>query len=283
MIRLGIICAAAALILGSASPPQGYGVPPAPSNQRGPALVYSWDFGSGAPGTDRSGADEEAWVSVDLKPLAPCPAQPGEPCMAYSLPGREQLLRQPSRPVQPARSAEPSAPAFVSPVLPKPIAPAPKADPESVTAPPPSAWTAEGLGEVHVVVSVPEQRAWVFRGQTFIDSSPVSTGKRGHSTPTGTFPILQKKVHHNSNLYSNAPMPYMQRLTHSGIALHAGQLPGYPASHGCIRFPMDFAKKLYGLTRMGTIVRVVGTRANTPEEALSLVLPPTTAAKPNAA
>jgi lipoprotein-anchoring transpeptidase ErfK/SrfK len=243
---------------------------------RGAALVYSWEFGAGAPGSGHPDADEEAWASVDLKPLAPCPAQPGEPCMAYTLPGRQSFDRQPARPA-------PGAPKLASRLLPKPIAPAPRANPESVDAPPPSAWTAEGLGEVHVIVSVPEQRAWVFRGQTFIDSSPVSTGKRGHSTPTGTFPILQKKVHHHSNLYSNAPMPYMQRLTHSGIALHAGQLPGYPASHGCIRFPMEFAKKLYGLTRMGTVVRVVGARAASPEEALNLVLPPASAAAPDAA
>jgi lipoprotein-anchoring transpeptidase ErfK/SrfK len=271
MIRLAIICGAAALVLGSASPPQGYSAPvSAPSDARGPALVYSWDFGSGAPGTDRPDADSEAWVSVDLRPLAPCPAQPGEPCMAYALPGRDQ---SPQRRAPIARPAAPAAPALASRIIPKPVPPPRKDDPESVAAPPPSAWTAEGLGEVHVVVSIPDQRAWVFRGQSFIDSSPVSTGMRGHSTPTGTFPILQKKVHHNSNLYSNAPMPYMQRLTHSGIALHAGQLPGYPASHGCIRFPMTFAKKLYGLTRMGTIVRVVNASAASPQEALNLVLP----------
>jgi hypothetical protein len=114
-------------------------------------------------------------------------------------------------------------------------------------------------GGVRVVVSLPQQKAWVFRGAELIATSPVSTGKRGHETPAGTFPILQKEVHHRSNRYSNAPMPYMQRLTAYGIALHAGALPGYPASHGCIRLPRAFAKRLYGLTGPGT--RVTVTRA----------------------
>jgi L,D-transpeptidase catalytic domain len=114
-------------------------------------------------------------------------------------------------------------------------------------------------GDIRVVVSLPQQKAWVFRGVALIATSPVSTGRRGHETPAGTFPILQKQVHHRSNRYSNAPMPYMQRLTAYGIALHAGALPGYPASHGCIRLPHAFAKRLYGLTGPGT--RVTVTRA----------------------
>lgn len=113
--------------------------------------------------------------------------------------------------------------------------------------------------DVRLLVSLPQQRLWVFRGAELVATSPVSTGKRGHETPVGTFPILQKKVHHRSNRYSNAPMPYMQRLTSYGIALHGGALPGYPASHGCIRLPHAFAKRLYGLTGPGT--RVTVTRA----------------------
>jgi hypothetical protein len=114
-------------------------------------------------------------------------------------------------------------------------------------------------GDIRVVVSLAQQKAWVFRAGALIATSPVSTGRRGHETPAGTFPILQKQVHHRSNRYSNAPMPYMQRLTAYGIALHAGALPGYPASHGCIRLPRAFAKRLYGLTGPGT--RVTVTRA----------------------
>jgi len=86
--------------------------------------------------------------------------------------------------------------------------------------------------------------------------SPVSTGMRGHSTPMGVFSVIQKNKYHRSNIYSGAPMPYMQRLTWSGIAMHAGALPGYPASHGCIRMPMNFAMRMWGWTRMGARVIV---------------------------
>jgi hypothetical protein len=125
---------------------------------------------------------------------------------------------------------------------------------------------------VHLLVSLPEQKAWVFDDGELVATSPVSTGKRGHSTPAGTFPILQKKVHHRSNKYSNAPMPYMQRLTWGGIALHAGPLPGYPASHGCIRLPRAFAKKLYGMTNYRTTVTVTRERPESGNEALTLLL-----------
>ncbi|MFS2110020.1 L,D-transpeptidase family protein [Sphingomonas sp. Sphisp140] len=109
---------------------------------------------------------------------------------------------------------------------------------------------------VSIVVSIPDQRAYVYRGGHLVGASTVSTGSDGHETPVGAFTILQKKVFHRSNLYSNAPMPFMQRLTWDGIALHAGRLPGYPASHGCIRFPAAFAKQLYALTELGGDVMV---------------------------
>lgn len=111
-------------------------------------------------------------------------------------------------------------------------------------------------GALKVVVSLAQQRAYVFRRGALLAAAPVSTGRRGHPTPIGTFRILQKQVHHRSNRYSNAPMPYMQRLTSYGIALHAGHLPGYPASHGCIRLPWGFAKRLYGLTDRSTRVTI---------------------------
>ncbi len=126
---------------------------------------------------------------------------------------------------------------------------------------------------VRILVSLPLQRAWVFDDGKLIDTTPVSTGKKGHSTPPGTFPILQKKVHHRSNKYSNAPMPYMQRLTWDGIAFHAGALPGYPASHGCIRLPRAFAKKLYGLTDYGTKVTITREKPADAEAAMALVEP----------
>lgn len=109
-------------------------------------------------------------------------------------------------------------------------------------------------GPVMIIVSLPDQRAYVYRNGVPIGISTVSTGKEGHATPTGVFTILQKRVDHKSNLYNSAPMPYMQRLTWDGIALHAGNLPGYPASHGCIRLPKAFAQKLYGVTSLGLTV-----------------------------
>lgn len=110
---------------------------------------------------------------------------------------------------------------------------------------------------VLIVISKSDQRMHVFKDGVLWATSPVSTGKRGHGTPSGVFPILQKKAFHRSNIYSNAPMPFMQRLTWRGIAIHAGRLPGYPASHGCIRLPYSFARSLFALTRAGATTVVV--------------------------
>lgn len=114
-----------------------------------------------------------------------------------------------------------------------------------------------GAAGVTILVSLPAQLAFVYRDGVLIAASTVSTGKGGKATPAGDYTILQKRVFHRSNLYSNAPMPFMQRLTWDGIALHAGHLPGYPASHGCIRFPRAFAERLYAVTAIGTAVSVV--------------------------
>ena len=116
-------------------------------------------------------------------------------------------------------------------------------------------------GPVLVLVSLPDQRASVYRNGVRIGVSPVSTGKPGHETPTGVFTILQKKREHYSNLYDDAPMPFMQRLTWDGIALHAGNVPGYPASHGCVRLPEAFAEKLFEVTSQGMTV-VITDRAD---------------------
>lgn len=113
-----------------------------------------------------------------------------------------------------------------------------------------------GVAPVSVVVSIADQRAYVYRGQTLIAVSSVSTGKDDKPTPTGTYPILQKKVDHKSNLYDSAAMPYMQRLTWDGIALHAGRNPGYAASHGCIRLPVAFARRLFEITAVGSTVTI---------------------------
>jgi L,D-transpeptidase catalytic domain len=109
-------------------------------------------------------------------------------------------------------------------------------------------------GPVVIIVSLPEQRMYVYRNGVRIGQSTVSTGTKGHPTPTGMFIILQKKVRHESNIYKGARMPHMQRLTWTGIAMHAGHLPGYPASHGCVRLPVDFAEKLYSVSTKGTSV-----------------------------
>nr|WP_114951650.1 L,D-transpeptidase family protein [Sphingosinicella terrae] len=116
-------------------------------------------------------------------------------------------------------------------------------------------------GEVEVVVSIPQQIAYVYRGGTLIGVTTVSTGRRGHTTPTGSFPILEKRREHYSNLYNNAPMPFMQRLTWDGIALHAGHIPGTPASHGCVRLPLAFSRHLFGATRVGATVHIIGDEA----------------------
>jgi lipoprotein-anchoring transpeptidase ErfK/SrfK len=112
-------------------------------------------------------------------------------------------------------------------------------------------------GAVEIVVSLPLQIAYVYRGGTLIGATTVSTGMPGYDTPTGRFSILQKRETHFSNLYDNAPMPFMQRLTWDGIALHAGAIPGEPASHGCVRLPKTFAKKLFGVTDLGATVVIV--------------------------
>lgn len=120
-------------------------------------------------------------------------------------------------------------------------------------------------GSLAIIVSLPEQLAFVYRNGVRIGSSTCSTGKPGHETPTGVFHILQKDKNHHSSTYNNAPMPNMNRLTWSGIALHAGQLPGYPASHGCVRLPLAFSDLLFGLTHLGTTV-IIANAATQPRD-----------------
>ena len=112
-------------------------------------------------------------------------------------------------------------------------------------------------GPLKIVAVLDVQRIYVFQNDKLVGFSTISAGKKGKETPTGYFNILQKNIDHKSNLYSNAPMPYMQRLTWDGIALHGGHIPGYPASHGCIRMPKEFAKALYGVTQMAQEVVVL--------------------------
>jgi lipoprotein-anchoring transpeptidase ErfK/SrfK len=111
-------------------------------------------------------------------------------------------------------------------------------------------------GPLTIVVSVGEQRVRVFDSTSLIAEAPVSSGMRGYPTPMGVFTVIQKDRYHHSNLYNGAPMPYMQRLTWSGTAMHTGVLPGYAASHGCIRLPNSFASRLWTMTKLGTRVIV---------------------------
>jgi hypothetical protein len=129
-------------------------------------------------------------------------------------------------------------------------------------------------GPLLMVVSIDEQRAYVYRNGVLTGVSTVSTGKQGHETPTGVFTILQKNKDHFSNIYDNAPMPYMQRLTWGGIALHAGGLPGYPASHGCIRLPSEFARLLFEVTSTGMTVVVASARSELAQAAYPGFLAP---------
>jgi len=120
-------------------------------------------------------------------------------------------------------------------------------------------------GPLAVVVSLTEQRAVVYRNGLPIGVTTVSTGRKGYETPTGVFTILQKDKDHKSSKYNAAPMPYMQRLTWDGVALHAGGLPGYPESHGCVHLPSEFARLLFDSSNTGMVV-VVSQEGKSPED-----------------
>lgn len=233
MKRLWLFSMAAGLLLSSARPPHPVGVDPVET-----AALWE-DAVAPAPGAPEMLIEPEPLL--DSAPAA----------LAFSDPADRPALAELTEEEATAPESAEAAPA-----------PVPEPRPESRPAPTPSG--------VRVVVSIPLQKAYVFADGELLATSPVSTGKRGHETPSGTFPILQKKVHHRSSKYDNAPMPYMQRLTNYGIALHAGSLPGYPASHGCIRLPRSFAKKLYELTDYGTKVTITRQRPKSAEEALNL-------------
>src|SRR6195256_6424044 len=109
---------------------------------------------------------------------------------------------------------------------------------------------------IMAIVSLRSQRITVYDAQGWISRAPVSSGQKGRKTPAGIFSVLQKDAEHYSNLYQDGYMPHMQRLTWSGIALHGGPLPGYPASHGCVRMPFAFAARLFETMRLGMRVIV---------------------------
>jgi len=145
----------------------------------------------------------------------------------------------------------------------------------------PAAALPKPSGPLVVVVSIGKQTVTVYDDGKVIAKSPISSGMTGHPTPTGIFSILEKNRYHYSNLYGGAPMPFMQRVTNSGVAMHAGDLPGYPASHGCIRLPYSFARSLFGITDVGARV-IITDEDPTPAEfnnpRLIAPLPPDAAA-----
>ena len=204
-------------------------------------------------------------------PIRPAPP-PAHPAAEKGLPAEVR----PKPPVKTATAPLPPKP-VPTPRWPKPapIAPPPSASPadsatvaaEAQTETPAPAPAEVPKGRVRIVISLPTQRAYVFKDGELWDSSRVSTGKKGKRTPVGTYTILEKAVWHRSNKYSNAPMPYMQRITWGGVALHAGYVPGYPASHGCIRLPRTFAKRLYKITNFSSVVVVTDKPIDSAKEA----------------
>lgn len=180
-------------------------------------------------------------------------AQPGSP-----LPDGNAERQSASKASAPHISVAPGAASGIPAALPRPQ--------------PPTIAQALQSG-VLIVISKASQRMQVFKDGTPWLSSPVSTGRRGHTTPAGVFAILEKQKFHRSNIYSNAPMPFMQRLTSGGIAIHAGYVPGHPASHGCIRVPYAFARTLFGLTVASqTTVVIVDQAMQSDDQARRLAL-----------
>jgi hypothetical protein len=132
---------------------------------------------------------------------------------------------------------------------------------------------------IMAIVSLHDQRITVYDAKGWILRAPVSSGQKGRETPAGIFSVIQKDADHHSNLYDDAYMPHMQRVTWSGIALHGGPLPGYPASHGCVRMPFDFAASLFDVTRLGLRVIV----APTDVAPIEIIHPALLQSKPGAA
>jgi hypothetical protein len=124
-------------------------------------------------------------------------------------------------------------------------------------------------GAMSMVVNLRSQRGYVYRNGVRIATTTISSGKPGYRTPTGTFTVLEKQRIHHSNKYDNAPMPFMQRLSWWGLALHGGHVPGYPASHGCVRMPQSFAQWLYSQPTMGMTVSIVNQKTREENTAIA--------------
>ena len=123
-------------------------------------------------------------------------------------------------------------------------------------------WLSPDSSVNRIVVSLADQSLYAYNGQQLVAFSNISSGKPGHETPTGTFTVSQKDVDHHSSIYDNASMPFYMRLTDGGVGLHAGFIPGYPASHGCVRLPLGMARELYQHVDSGTPVEIIPTSVN---------------------
>ena len=132
-------------------------------------------------------------------------------------------------------------------------------------------------GPILVVVSLDEQRAYAYRNGVQIGASTISSGRKGHETPTGVFHTFLKDADHHSNLYNNAAMPYTQKFTQSGVALHAGGIPGYPESHGCVHLPSEFARLLFGISPEGMTVVIASKKVSPASVDYPPLLAPVTA------
>ena len=186
------------------------------------------------------------------RPLA-APTPAAAPAVRPAVAPVAKPAPKPAAPVA-ATAAKPAAPKTAA----RPAKPKPPAYGVMALKPGEFTWTPDAVpaGPVVVVVSLPQQRVHVYRNGVRIAVSTISSGRRGYETAPGVFPIIERQAEHYSNKYDNAPMPFMLRLSYDGTALHAGHLPGYPASHGCVRLPLAFAEQLFGTVRRGTVVVV---------------------------
>jgi lipoprotein-anchoring transpeptidase ErfK/SrfK len=119
-------------------------------------------------------------------------------------------------------------------------------------------WLSPESSVNRIVVSLADQSLYAYNGRQLVAISNISSGKPGHETPTGSFTVSEKDVDHHSSIYDNASMPFFMRLTDGGVGLHAGFIPGYPASHGCVRLPLGMARELYQHVESGTPVEITG-------------------------
>ncbi len=263
--------------------------PPSPSRATTPHAATRPSVSQAAPAAKPATAGAAASKPAATRTSPPTPAQPKPATVRPT--GAQQASTRPAAATaastKPASanpaSAKPAStkpaatqPSSTRPTSAKPAAPRPAAGKPAATRaataptvlpalkPGQFVWMPElaPQGPVVAVVSLPEQRVHVYRNGVRIGVSTISSGRRGFETITGTFPILERQTEHYSNIYDNAPMPFMLRLTWSGTALHAGRLPGYPASHGCVRLPQAFAQSLFDSVRRGTVVVIADNRSH---------------------